>query len=182
MRSKWVLGARMTGTAGAGARRGVGIRGVRGAAAKLTGVVPCTPALLPRRLRRENVLLVATPMHPGYRYNWDARIFEKEYAAPGSSPLGSGYGLLQLTWPGETFVVGPEGAPEPLDTPALDMLQVGGAGGPCGAEAMWACAVEEGVTVEEELSRRGARGKSKGGAWLAGWLAGWRVHHVRVLS
>ena len=39
-----------------------------------------------------------------------------ECLAFGSSvaPIGSGYSLLQLCWPGEAFVLGPDGAPEPL--------------------------------------------------------------------
>ncbi|KXZ49931.1 hypothetical protein GPECTOR_19g382 [Gonium pectorale] len=73
-------------------------------------------------LKRENVMLVASPLHTGYRYNHDFKVFEKEYGSS-VAPLGSGYSMLQLTWAGEAFIVGAEGAPEPLDMPALKLLQ-----------------------------------------------------------
>eukprot|EP00198_Chlamydomonas_reinhardtii_P001560 XP_001690896.1 predicted protein [Chlamydomonas reinhardtii] len=74
-------------------------------------------------LKRENVMLVASPLHTGYRYNHEYKVFEKEYSGGATAPLGSGYSMLQLTWAGEAFVVGPDGAPEPLDTPALTLMQ-----------------------------------------------------------
>ncbi|KAG2452583.1 hypothetical protein HYH02_002820 [Chlamydomonas schloesseri] len=74
-------------------------------------------------LKRENVMLVASPLHTGYRYNHEYKVFEKDFSSGGTAPLGSGYSMLQLTWAGEAFVVGPEGAPEPLNTPALQLLQ-----------------------------------------------------------
>lgn len=69
-------------------------------------------------------MLVASPLHTGYRYNHEYKVFEKEYSGGATAPLGSGYSMLQLTWAGEAFVVGPDGAPEPLDTPALTLMQV----------------------------------------------------------
>ncbi|KAG2446024.1 hypothetical protein HXX76_000626 [Chlamydomonas incerta] len=74
-------------------------------------------------LKRENVLLVASPLHTGYRYNHEYKVFEKDYGAGATAPLGSGYSMLQLTWAGEAFIVSAEGAPEPLDTPALALMQ-----------------------------------------------------------
>ncbi|KAG2494533.1 hypothetical protein HYH03_007300 [Edaphochlamys debaryana] len=73
-------------------------------------------------LKRENVMLLASPLHTGYRYNHDFKVWEKEYGAS-VAPLGSGYGMLQTTWAGEAFIVGAEGAPEPLEKPALAILQ-----------------------------------------------------------
>ncbi|GLC44162.1 hypothetical protein PLESTB_000901400 [Pleodorina starrii] len=73
-------------------------------------------------LKRENVILVASPLHSGYRFNHELKVFEKEYGSS-VAPLGSGYSLLQLTWGGEAFIVGPEGAPEVLEAPALTLLQ-----------------------------------------------------------
>ncbi|GLI58901.1 hypothetical protein VaNZ11_000682 [Volvox africanus] len=72
-------------------------------------------------LKRENVILVASPLHSGYRFNHELKVFEKEYGSS-VAPLGSGYSLLQITWAGEAFIVGPEGAPEVLDMPALTLL------------------------------------------------------------
>ncbi|GIL98033.1 hypothetical protein Vretimale_3437 [Volvox reticuliferus] len=74
-------------------------------------------------LKRENVILVASPLHSGYRFNHELKVFEKEYGSS-VAPLGSGYSLLQITWAGEAFIVGPEGAPEVLDMPALTLLLV----------------------------------------------------------
>lgn len=65
--------------------------------------------------------LVAHTTHVAVVVPAGEQVFEKEYGS-NVAPLGSGYSMLQLTWAGEAFVVGPDGAPVPLDQPALAVL------------------------------------------------------------
>lgn len=48
----------------------------------------------------------------------DYRLYLDSHA----EPLGTGYGMLQLSWAGEAFVLDEEGVQAPLDMPALQLM------------------------------------------------------------
>eukprot|EP00198_Chlamydomonas_reinhardtii_P011187 XP_001700524.1 predicted protein [Chlamydomonas reinhardtii] len=76
-------------------------------------------------IRRENVVVVVQPSHPGYCYDSEHRTWNQGDASH-SLPLGSGYGLMQLAWSGEAMGVGEDGCLAPLPLSALDWMEARG--------------------------------------------------------
>ncbi len=83
------------------------------------------PLAAPRRVPRENVLLLVQPSHPGYSYDKDKHTWNQGDASY-SLPLGSGYGLMQLAWREEALGVGEDGCLVPLDKSALTWMEARG--------------------------------------------------------
>lgn len=74
---------------------------------------PCAPA---RSLTPSNLIIVVAPRCRGYRYSAEDRHFRPDPASPERSP-GSGYAMMQLTWPNVRNPVAPCGngtAPAPI--------------------------------------------------------------------
>ncbi|KAG2452757.1 hypothetical protein HYH02_002987 [Chlamydomonas schloesseri] len=76
-------------------------------------------------IRRENVVVVVQPSHPGYCYDSENRTWNQGDASH-SLPLGSGYGLMQLAWAGEAMGVGEDGCLAPLPLSALGWMEARG--------------------------------------------------------
>ncbi|KAG2427779.1 hypothetical protein HXX76_012104 [Chlamydomonas incerta] len=73
-------------------------------------------------IRRENVVVLVQPSHPGYCYDSENRTWNQGDASH-SLPLGSGYGLMQLAWAGEAMGVGEDGCLSPLPASALGWME-----------------------------------------------------------
>ena len=59
---------------------------------------------MPLRFQRENVLIVPERRSQGYEYDPSEQRFVKKLGTT-PRPAGSGYSMMQLTWPGEAFTL-----------------------------------------------------------------------------